>query len=232
MNNRYREEELAENNDSEMKIEDKEINEKELEDEEIKDEKSLEENSSSEKPNKKIKKLEGKIHKLNEQVAELEEKLKKSNDQYLRLLADTENYKKRIDDERIRDRKYASQRLLEKLVTNIDIFDKACNMKTEDQNLKNFLIGFQMINNNLKTILEEEGVKKIKCDGKFDPHYHHAVEFGYDEKKEEGEIIMVIKDGYMYKDRILVASLVKVNKKPEEKTENKDSDKKSEDQDK
>ena len=41
----------------------------------------------------------------------------------------------------------------------------------------------------------------------------------YDESKEEGAILAVLKDGYMYKDRVLVAALVKVNKKPEVKNE-------------
>ena len=133
------------------------------------------------------------------QIDKLKEENKKLKDQYVRTLADTENFKKRIDEERIRDRKYGSQRLLEKLIVSLDIFDKAVNMKTDDPNLNNFLIGFQMINNNINQVLEEEGVKKIKATDKFDPRYHDAIETDYDETKEEGTILMVIKDGYMYK---------------------------------
>lgn len=222
MNNRYREEELNEINNE--KKDDNNLNEKiskenheevDLDNEDELDE-EVESNDKHEKPNKKVKKLENKINKLNEEITELENKLKQSNEQYLRTLAEMENFKKRINDERIKERKYASQRLLEKLITNTDIFDKACNMQTNDPNLNNFLIGFQMINNNIKNVLEEEGVKKIKCDGLFDPHYQHAVDTDYDETKEEGAILAVIKDGYMYKDRVLVAAMVKVNKKPEE----------------
>lgn len=221
MNNRYREEELNEKDSNALDDENsktEELKEDEKDNIEILDE-NIDNEDDNKKPNKKVKKLEAKIEKLTSEKAELEEKLKTANTQYLRLLADTENFKKRIEEEKIRDRKYASQRLLEKLITNMDIFDKAVNMKTDDQNLMNFLIGFQMINNNLKTVLEEEGVKKINSTGMFDPHYHHAVETDYDETKEEGTILAVIKDGYMYKDRVLVAALVKVNKKPEEKTE-------------
>ena len=93
-------------------------------------------------------------------------------------------------------------------------------MKTDNEVLRNFLIGFQMIDNQIHGVLEEEGVKKIKVDGKFDPRYHNALEVDYDETKEEGEILAVLKDGYMYKDRVLVPTAVKVNKKPvEEKIE-------------
>lgn len=214
MNNRYREEELNANETS------NEVNEQPMNEskDEIVDE--LDENYlNSEKVSRKDKKLLKTIDELKNKISELEKNVASANDKYLKTLAESENYRKRMDEERIRDRKYASQRLLEKLVNSIDIFDKACNMKTDNEVLKNFLMGFQMIYNQINTTLEEEGVKKIKVDAMFDPRYHHAVETDYDETKEEGEILAVLKDGYMYKDRVLVAALVKVNKKPEIKCE-------------
>lgn len=211
MNNRYREEEK---NDLENNLE--ENNEENLnkaqENTDNTDDKETENQENTDKPVKE--KTSKKVKKLEEEIDKLKEENKKLKDQYVRTLADTENFKKRIDEERIRDRKYGSQRLLEKLVVSLDIFDKAVNMKTDDPNLNNFLIGFQMINNNINQVLEEEGVKKIKATDKFDPRYHDAIETDYDETKEEGTILMVIKDGYMYKDRVLSPSLVKVNKKP------------------
>lgn len=209
MNNRYREEEneINENVNSDDLDNMRSASEEVLEESDSLDDGDNEKESN--KKNKKVKKLHLEIEKLKEENKAL-------NDKYMRVLADSENYRKRIDDERIRERKYGSQRLLEKLVNSLDIFDKAVNMKTDDPNLNNFLIGFQMINNNLKSVLEEEGVKKIKSFGKFDPHFHHAIETDYDESKEEDEIISVIKDGYMYKDRVLSPALVKVNKKPTE----------------
>ena len=211
MNNRYREEEK---NDLENNLE--ENNEENLnkvqENTDNTDDKETENQENTDKPVKE--KTSKKVKKLEEEIDKLKEENKKLKDQYVRTLADTENFKKRIDEERIRDRKYGSQRLLEKLIVSLDIFDKAVNMKTDDPNLNNFLIGFQMINNNINQVLEEEGVKKIKAIDKFDPRYHDAIETDYDETKEEGAILMVIKDGYMYKDRVLSPSLVKVNKKP------------------
>lgn len=211
MNNRYREEEK---NDLENNLE--ENNEENLnktqENTDNTDDKETENQENTDKPVKE--KTSKKVKKLEEEIDKLKEENKKLKDQYVRTLADTDNFKKRIDEERIRDRKYGSQRLLEKLIVSLDIFDKAVNMKTDDPNLNNFLIGFQMINNNINQVLEEEGVKKIKAIDKFDPRYHDAIETDYDETKEEGTILMVIKDGYMYKDRVLSPSLVKVNKKP------------------
>lgn len=159
--------------------------------------------------------------KPNEELAKIQEENKKLKEQYLRVLADSENFRKRIDEERIRERKYGSQRLLEKLVNSIDIFDKVVNIKTDDEKLKNFLIGFEMINNDLKQIIQDEGVKKIKTIGeKFDPRFHHAVETEWVETKDEDIILEETQSGYMYKDRVLRVALVKVNKKNEEKKEN------------
>ena len=202
MNNRYREEEMNECKNNE------------LENENL--------NNCEEKLSRKEKKTLKTIEELKEEIEKLENDLKSANEKYLMTLAETENFRKRIEEEKIRDRKYASQRLLEKLVNSIDIFDKACNMQTDNDVLKNFLIGFQMIFNQIQNTLEEEGVKKIKTNTLFDPRYHHAMETDYDETKEEGAILAVLKDGYMYKDRVLVAALVKVNKKPEQK-DNEDS---------
>ena len=150
---------------------------------------------------------------------ELKVKLEEKNNDYLRALAELENYKKRINEERSRERQYAYQSLLEELIAGFDIFDKALNMKTDNEELKNFLLGFQMINKNFKDVLEKNGVKKIEAVGKkFDPRFHHAVETTYDENVEEGMIIQEMQTGYMYKDRVLRASLVKVNQKPKEES--------------
>ena len=153
------------------------------------------------------------------EVDELKLKLEEKNNDYLRALAELENFKKRINEERNRERKYAYQSLLEELIAGFDIFDKALNMKTDNEELKNFLLGFQMINKNFKDVLEKNGVKKINALGeKFDPRFHHAVETTYDENVEEGLIIQEMQTGYMYKDRVLRVSLVKVNQKPKEES--------------
>ena len=174
-----------------------------------------------EKENEEATQEEVKEETPKDELTLLKEENQKLRELYLRTLADAENHKKRIDEERIRERKYASQKLLEKLVNTIDIFDKAVNMKTDDEKLNNFLIGFKMINSNIQTVLEEEGVKRIKTVGeKFDPRYHDAVEVSYDETKEEEIILAETMSGYTYKDRVLRAAGVIVNKKKTEDTIN------------
>ena len=155
------------------------------------------------------------------QIEELKEEVNKYRDLYLRTLAETENFKKRINDEKIKDRKYASYSFCEKIISPIDLFDKVVSYKPDDDKLRNYLIGFEMINNQLKQVLSDEGVKEIKSLHEvFDPRFHQAVETVWDENYDENVIIVEMQKGYMYKDRVLRASLVKVNKKPINEEEN------------
>ncbi|HPT89208.1 MAG TPA: nucleotide exchange factor GrpE [Bacilli bacterium] len=159
--------------------------------------------------------------KMLEEINSLKTEIAILNDKYLRALADMENFKKRMNEERIRDRIYANQSLLEKFISVTDIFDKAVNIKTDDPKFENFLIGFRMINDNIKSILESEGVKKIEAIGKpFDYRYHMAVDTAYDESKEENIVLEEFQAGYLYKDRVLRPSRVKVNKKPDNQASN------------
>lgn len=134
-------------------------------------------------------------------------------DQILRKTADFENYKKRLNEERIRDRKYALNDFLMESIEILDIFDKAVNTKTDDEKLRKYLSGFVMINNRLNSILENSGVKKIDCLNKpFDPNHASALETVEVEGVEPNMVVEEVMTGYMYKDRVLRPAMVKVSK--------------------
>lgn len=142
--------------------------------------------------------------------------MKKENaelkDQLLRNLAELENFKKRINEEKIRDRKYALSDFLMELIDVVDIFDQAVNVKTDDEKLQKFLKGFVMVNNSFKQILKRNGVEQIDALGKpFDPTYHSAVETVKVENVEPNMVVEVMITGYTYKDRVLRPSMVKVS---------------------
>lgn len=169
-------------------------------------------NSDVETPKKKTKKAKVDITKEPEFIA-LQEENAKLLDQLLRKQAEFENYKKRVLEERQRDRKYALQDFLMESIETLDILDKAVSFKTEDSTLKNFLSGFIMVNNRLKNILENYGVVQIDCLNKpFDPQFHSALETVESEGVEANIIVEVVMTGYMYKDRVLRPAMVKVSK--------------------
>lgn len=160
-----------------------------------------------EKKNKKGKKIEDfeEYHLLVQEVANLKDDL-------LRNRADLENFKRRNNEERIRERKYALQDFLMELIDVIDIYDKAVNVKTDDEKLNKFLSGFIMINNRLKQILEHYEVRQIDALNKpFDPSFHSAIESVKVDGVEPNTVVEVIITGYTYKDRVLRPSMVKVS---------------------
>lgn len=157
-----------------------------------------------------------------DKIQELEEQILALKEENLRVKADSENFKKRLNDEKVRDRKYAASTLIHDLLIPLDQLKKVVEFEQENKELNNYLIGFKMINNSIYQVLEEDGLKEIKALGeKFDPNYHYAVEKENNKEIEDGIITEVITTGYMYKDRLLRAALVKVNEWSEENENNK-----------
>ncbi|MDL2292227.1 nucleotide exchange factor GrpE [Acholeplasma sp. OttesenSCG-928-E16] len=157
--------------------------------------------------NKKEKKDKNK-----ETIIKLQLEIDSLNDKLLRAVAELENFKKRTNQERIIDRKYASSNLIDDLLVPLDQLMKISNLKTDNEVLNNFLVGFKMINDQIFDILENDGLKPIEAVGKpFDPNFHHALEKASDKEKENGIVLEETQKGYLYKDRILRPSMVKVN---------------------
>ena len=180
--------------------------------EKIQEEAKTEDEVLDDKVSKKNKK-----DKQKEEIANLKILLKEKEEQYLKSVADLQNYKKRINDERIKDRKYAATNLIHDLLLPLDQLKKVVEYEVEDQALKNYLIGFKMINDSIFQVLEEDGLKEIEAlNKKFDPNFHHAVEKVNDKEIEDGIITEVVTKGYMYKERILRPAMVKVNEWSEE----------------
>lgn len=153
-------------------------------------------------------------------ISNLKQEVKDAEEKYLKSVADLENFKKRINEERIKDRKYAATNLIHDLLLPLDQLKKVVESDVEDPNLKNYLIGFKMINDQIYQVLENDGLKEIEAlNLTFDPNYHYAVEKVSDKEIEDGIITEVITKGYTYKDRVLRPAMVKVNEWSEEENE-------------
>ena len=230
-NNRYREEEkeemLQEDNLQEDNLQEDKLQEDNLQEdnqeanEPLNDEQFYEDTNEKETKNQKNKnnKYKKKIHHLEEQLAIKDEELKNVQNEMLKDRAELENFKKRTADERLKERKYANQYLIEDLLDMIDIFDTQVNKEVDDDKLKKYLMGFKMIDEQIKDILSRYGLSKIDCLNKdFNPSYHEAIETV--EGAEDGKIVEVVRNGYMYKDRVIRPSKVKVTKKAQEENNN------------
>ena len=191
------------------------MEEKETVTEEIKDENTeeiKEENVEVVEEAKEVKKE--KKNKLKEKLEEQEKVNAELKDKLLRNAAELENFKRRTNEERIKDRKYASCDLVTDLVSILANLDKCVNMETTDPMLTNFLIGFKMINNQLFDRLHQDGLEEIKAEKgmAFDPNIHHAIETTEVENIESNIITEVVQKGYKYKERVIKPAMVKVNK--------------------
>lgn len=193
-----------------------------VEETKVEDTKVEETSTKSEKKEEAPKKEK---NKLKEQIVDLEKQLAKSKEDYLRVLADMQNTKKRLQEEQIRDRKYASQKVIGELINPIDMLVKIVNAPAPSPEIGNYLIGFQMIANQLVGVLQAEGLSEIKAlNEEFDPSKMQAMQTVETTEVEPGKVLEVMQAGYMYKDRVLRPAMVKVSmavKEIENKGDNK-----------
>ncbi|MDV3166932.1 MAG: nucleotide exchange factor GrpE [Vigna little leaf phytoplasma] len=130
----------------------------------------------------------------------------------LKYQAELDNFNKRIQKEKDTALKYASMDLIRELLSPLEQFEKVLEIPTEDPLLQKFLSGFKMIQQQIKEILEKEGVKEIKTLGEpFNPDFHYAVDKESDFNKPNGINLAVLQKGFLYKDLVLKPSMVKIN---------------------
>ena len=158
--------------------------------------------------------------KYKDQIAKLEAELKEQKNEYLKVFAEMENTKRRLKEEAIKDRKYASQKVIGELINPIDMLVKIVNSEAPSPEIANYLIGFQMISNQLVEILKNEGLSEIEAQGKeFDPSLMQAMSTEENADLPDNAVLKVMQTGYMYKDRVLRPAMVIVNKINQEKKE-------------
>jgi molecular chaperone GrpE len=142
--------------------------------------------------------------------------LKVTNDKYLRLYAEFENYKKKVQKDKEELVKYANEKIILELLPVIDSLEMAL------EHSKNETTGgiAQGVENTLKEllrVLQKFGFTPIEAINKpFDPAVHHAMSVVERWDVEENRVIEVFRKGYMFRDKIIRAPLVGVSKKPVE----------------
>src|SRR5574344_1834329 len=153
-------------------------------------------------------------HEENKEIEKLKQELNLMNEKVLRLSAETQNFKRRKEEETAVMLKYANEDIVRELLPIVDNFERAIKLDDNDlsDEVSKFLSGFKMIYGSLNTLLNNIEVKEIECDGlEFDPVYHQAVLTEKDETKPSGVILEVLQKGYMYKDKVIRPAMVKVN---------------------
>lgn len=173
-------------------------------------EQEVEADSANEK--KLFKKKKKKEEVLEEEIVSLKEELATSKNAYYKAYADTENMKRRLQNEADQAKKYRIQSFALDILPAIDNLERAIAVEAKDEEMKNYIEGIKMTYTQIKTSLEKEGVHVIDClDKPFDPALHQALLTEKVEGVEAGIVLEEIQRGYVLKDRVLRASLVKVS---------------------
>lgn len=144
-----------------------------------------------------------------------EEELSELREKYLRLYAEFENYRKRVQKEKEELIKYGNEALLYELLNVLDNLEMA--LKHSGENVSEGLVkGVEMTLREFQRITEKFGLTPIDAVGRpFDPSLHHAMSQVERDDVEDKTIVQEFRKGYMYGDKVLRASLVAVSKKPQ-----------------
>ncbi|MBI5849163.1 MAG: nucleotide exchange factor GrpE [Nitrospirae bacterium] len=135
------------------------------------------------------------------------------NSRYLRLYADFENYRKRVNKDKEDLIRYGNESLLYELLPAIDNLELA--LKHSSGEVSNGLIqGVEVTHKELQRTLEKFGLVRIEAMGRaFDPAVHHAMSQVERDDIDDKMIAEEFRAGYRYRDKVLRPSLVAVSVK-------------------
>lgn len=153
------------------------------------------------------------VAQLREQLVELTAQSNEYLDGWQRARADFANYKKRIEREQAETYRMAAASVLKRFLEVLDDLDLALANKPEQSGAEDFSNGIELIRQKLLSIMENEGITRMDVDGmEFDPNLHEAISSEDSPDHDSGEIIAVVKNGYMVGDKVLRPAVVRVAK--------------------
>lgn len=152
---------------------------------------------------------------LGDQIRAAEEEAKEHYDKLLRVMAEFENFKKRVTKEKDELVKYGNEKLLEELLPFLDDLDRVLEHVPIDatEEVKTFADGVALARKNLGTTLDKFGLKEVAAQSQtFDPTQHEAIATVETDSCEPGHVVAVHRKGYWLFDRLLRPAMVTVSK--------------------
>jgi molecular chaperone GrpE len=139
-----------------------------------------------------------------------EQKAVELNDAWLRAKAETENLRRRAQEDIAKAHKYAAEKFAAEMLPVKDSLEAA--LSTENATVDNLRSGVELTLRQLVSAFEKSGLAEIKPLGeKFDPHRHQAISAVEDEG-EANRVLQVLQKGYALNERIIRPALVIVSK--------------------
>ena len=171
-----------------------------------------EESAEDESPEEETVELDP-IKILEKDLLDAKNELTEQKDKFVRLQAETDNFRKRLSREKDEFSQYANERLFKELLPIFDNFERALEDPSND--IKSLKEGLEMILKQFSSFLEKERGEPIKAIGKkFDPMIHEVLTSEESSEHEENTIISQFVKGYMLNNRVIRPSQVVISKKP------------------
>ncbi len=167
------------------------------------------ENQAQEEPTqvneKKSKKTNKKLEEMELKISDLEAQVAKGKDDYLRLMAEFDNYRRRTSQERLELISNAGQDVIKELFPIIDDFERAIKALGESADSTAAKEGTELIYSKLMAYLKSKGVEPIAALGEvFDTDLHEAVaQFPVPEEEKKGKVFDVVQTGYTMHSKVI-----------------------------
>lgn len=157
------------------------------------------------KKEKKTEAMEQKVQELEKKVAELEEKTAKEKDDYLRLMAEFDNFRRRTSQEKLELVSMASMDTIKGLLPVLDDCERALKVLLESDDSDAAKEGTELIYSKLMGYLKTKGLAVIEAMGKdFDTDLHEAVaQFPVQEEDQKGKVFDVVQTGYTLNGKVI-----------------------------
>lgn len=155
--------------------------------------------------------LESEIAEWKAQTEAWQQKAEEYLDGWQRARAEFANYKKRIERDQSQLRENVTAGIIKRYLDVLDDLERALKNRPMEGVGADWSAGIELIYRKLASILEAEGVKRMDVDGQsFDPLLHEAISHEPHPTLESGQIIEVVKQGYLIGDRVLRPAMVRV----------------------
>lgn len=158
------------------------------------------------------------------ELEQAQQEAKEARDEMLRMRAETDNLRKRLQKEKQDSIQFANERLIKQLIPIFENLDRA--LKAPDTNVDSLKEGVKLTSDQVLALFKKENVEPIKAVGEaFDPSIHEVLSQMESNDHDENTIIEEFSKGYRMNGRVLLPSRVVTAKKPTEtKTDDQDAD--------
>ncbi len=148
---------------------------------------------------------------LRNEIETLQQQSEEYLDGWQRERAEFANYKKRMDRERQQLQHNISGNIIRKYLEILDDLELALQNQPTEGDGASWAEGIELVYRKFLSALEAEGVMPMEVAGQqFDPNLHEAISQEPSEDLESGQIIEVVRNGYLIGERVLRPATVRV----------------------